>query len=107
MALKNNTNSEEILKEKVVQSQETEENTAAVNEKPEKLIYVGASVPELKQNTVFIGEIPEILNVPFVKELCIRVSEYGRFIRNVKDKNSREAFCYGKSAELAESLKSN
>ncbi len=95
-------------KEPAIEAEPKEKATKEpVNQKTAeaKKIYVGATVPGMKQNTVFVGDIPDILNVPFVRELCMEISQYGKFINDLKDKSSRAAFCYNKSVELAESLK--
>ncbi|NDO20208.1 hypothetical protein FMM68_11175 [Lachnospiraceae bacterium MD329] len=71
-----------------------------------KRIYVGASVPGYKTSTVFEGEeIPDVLNVDFVRDLCIDVSKVGEFYKKKAVTDSREAFCYRKSVEYANSLK--
>jgi len=71
-----------------------------------KRIYVGASVPGYKTSTVFEGEeIPDVLNVDFVRDLCIDVSKVGEFYKKKAVTDSREAFCYRKSVEYAKSLK--
>ncbi|MGN0108146.1 MAG: hypothetical protein ACI4A5_10690 [Hominilimicola sp.] len=71
-----------------------------------KRIYVGASVPGYKTSTVFEGEeIPDVLNVDFVRDLCIDVKKIGEFYKKKAVTDSREAFCYRKSVEYAKSLK--
>lgn len=71
-----------------------------------KRIYVGASVPGFKTSTVFEGEeIPDILNVDFVRDLCIDVEKIGEFYKKKAVTDSREAFCYRKSVEYAKSFK--
>lgn len=66
-----------------------------------KLIYVGASVPGMRANTVFEGDMPEVLNVPFVRDCCIELSQFGKWAKDRLDPKSRAAFCYSKSAEYA------
>ena len=73
----------------------------------QQLIYVGADVPGMKHNTVFIGDIPKVINVPFVQELCVDVKDYTKTMAELKDSTSRAAFCYRKSTELAVSLNTN
>lgn len=71
-----------------------------------KRIYVGASVPGFKTSTVFEGEeIPKVLDVDFVRDLCIDVEKIGEFYKKKAVTDSREAFCYRKSVEYAKSLK--
>lgn len=71
-----------------------------------KRIYVGASVPGFKTSTVFEGEeIPEALDVDFVRDLCIDIHKIGEFYKKKAVTNSREAFCYRKSLEYANRLK--
>ena len=71
-----------------------------------KRIYVGASVPGFKTSTVFEGEdIPAVLDVDFVRDLCIDIEKLGEFYKKKAVTDSREAFCYRKSAEYAKSLK--
>lgn len=80
--------------------------TLETTSEAKKRIYVGASVPGYKTSTVFEGEeIPEILNVDFVCELCIDISEISNFYKKKAVTDSREAFCYRKSVEYAKSLK--
>lgn len=68
-------------------------------------MYVGASVPGMKKNTVFTGEIPKILDVPFVRELCVDIENVNNFHKKMAVTSSREAFCYRKSVEYAQTLK--
>lgn len=71
-----------------------------------KRIYVGASMPGFKTSTVFEGEeIPTVLDVDFVRDLCIDISKIGDFYKKKAVTDSREAFCYRKSVEYAKSLK--
>jgi hypothetical protein len=82
--------------------------STAENQSPNnagKYIYAGVSLPGIKANTVITGAIPEVLNVPFVKDLVIPVEEYTNFLKKKAVTNSREAFCYRKSAEYAKTLK--
>lgn len=68
---------------------------------PVKRIYAGATVPGMRQNTVFIGEMPAVINVPFVRELCMGIADYPNYVREKRNPQSRAAFCYKKSVELA------
>lgn len=82
--------------------------TTAQTIKPDneiKKIYVGASVPGIKSHTVFTGDIPKVLDIPFVRELCIDVDKLTVFLKKKAVTSSREAFCYRKSVELAKELK--
>lgn len=89
----------------------TDENAAAVetmltittepNKSVEKRIYTGATVPGMKQNTVFTGGIPTVLDVPFVRELCMELKDYSKYVKDRRDPQSRATFCYKKSVELA------
>lgn len=69
------------------------------------LIYVGADLPGFKANTVFSGEIPKKLDVDFVRELVISVDELPAFLKKKAVSTSREAFCYRKSVEYANTFK--
>ncbi len=71
----------------------------------QKYIYVGASLPGINTNTVFTGEIQKILDVPFVRELVIPVDKFTEFIKKKSVAESREAFCWRKSAEYAKTLR--
>lgn len=78
---------------------------AAENQTEESVhIYVGASLPGIKSNTTIKGKIPEILDVPFVRELVIPLNKFTDFIKKKAVTDSREAFCYRKSAEYAKTL---
>lgn len=77
---------------------------ATENDKDNKVIYVGASLPGIKSNTVIKGKIPEKLNVPFVKDLVIPINEFTAFLKKRAQTNSREAYCYKKSVEYAKTL---
>lgn len=83
---------------------ETVTKEAPAAEKSQRM-YVGASVPGMKKNTVFTGEIPEILDVPFVRELCVDIENVNNFHKKMAVTSSREAFCYRKSVEYAQTLK--
>lgn len=67
-------------------------------------IYVGVSLPGIPANTTITGKIPAKLDVPFVRELVIPIDELPEFIKKKSVTNSREAFCYRKSAEYAKEL---
>lgn len=82
----------------------TTEKPAPQTEAARKLIYVGASVPGMRANTVFEGSIPEVLDVPFVRDCCIELSQFGKWTRDKLDPKSRAAFCYSKSVEYAINL---
>lgn len=73
-----------------------------------KRVYLGVSLPGYKTSTVFEGEkIPKVLDVPFVRELCIDLDKVGEFYKKKAVTNSREAFCYRKSAEYAKEIGGN
>ena len=72
-----------------------------------KMIYAGASVPGMKANTVFTGKIPEILDVPFVRDLCIPIDDYTEFLKRKAVTGSYEAVCYRQSVKYASELKTN
>lgn len=80
---------------------ETAENASAA---ADKKIYVGASLPGMKTNTVIKGTIPEKYNVPYVRDLFIPEDKFTEFLKKKSVTGSYEAFCYRKSAELAQSL---
>lgn len=101
-------------------AEETNKNTApaastgetkAPSAKPGKtqqeksLIYVGADLQGFKTNTVFSGEIPKKLDVDFIRELVISVDDLPQFLRKKAVSTSREAFCYRKSVEYANTLR--
>ena len=83
----------------------TADARTAENISTRSLIYVGADLPGIKANTVFTGELPKILDVPFVRELVIPVDGITEFLKKKAVTESRAAFCYRKSVEYAESLK--
>ena len=84
----------------------TDPTTLETTPTARKRIYVGASVPGLKTSTVFEGEeIPKVIDVDFVRDLCIDVEKIGEFYKKKAVTDSREAFCYRKSVEYAKSLK--
>ncbi len=74
----------------------TEENQHS----SEKLIYVGASRDGIAEGTVFCGKIPEALNKPYLRELCIDVNKLGQFKKRSAVTTSREAFLLRKSREI-------
>lgn len=90
---------EEIESEIIVSSDDSK-----TENKNDKYIYVGVSLPGIKSNTVITGKIPEILNVPFIRELVIPIERFTDFLKNKANTESRAAFCYRKSAEYAKTL---
>lgn len=68
------------------------------------LIYVGASLPGMKSNTVITGKLPKVLDEPFVRELVIPTEDFALFTKKKNVSESREAFCYRKSVEYAKRL---
>ena len=96
-------------KDTEIMTAETAEENAAAPPEPQKetikkLIYAGASVPGMRANTVFEGNIPSVLNVPFVRDCCIEPSQYGKWIKDKLNPKSHAAFCYKKSVEYAGEL---
>ncbi len=82
-----------------------EKQNTDVKTMPKKRVYLGASLPGYKTSTVFEGEkIPKVLDVPFVRELCVDVEKAGEFYKKKAVTDSREAFCYRKSAEYAKEI---
>ncbi len=67
-------------------------------------MYVGASLPGIKSNTVISGALPKVLDEPFVRELVIPPNEFAQFLKKKSMAESREAFCYRKSVEYADKL---
>ena len=65
----------------------------------EKYIYVGASRDGIAEGTL-LDEIPETLNKPFLRELCINVSDLAQFRKRAAVTTSREAFLLRKSKEI-------
>lgn len=82
----------------------TETKGAAAENHKATHIYVGVSLPGIPANTTLTGKIPTKLDVPFVRELVIPIDEFPNFIKKKSVTNSREAFCYRKSAEYAKEL---
>lgn len=107
MARKNIVAAEKTAAEATAVEEKTEEIESpptAITEadnSPVKRIYTGATVPGMKQNTVFTGNIPTVLDVPFVRELCMSLKDYGRYVKDRRNPQSRATFCYKKSVELA------
>ena len=83
----------------------TEEKSDAEQEDKVQKMYMGVSVPGMKSGTVFVGNIPKVIDVPFVRELCIPLEQVAKFNKEKAVTTSRAAFCYRKSAELAKKLK--
>lgn len=85
------------------------ENTAAEPILPEvepiKRIYVGATIGNIKTNTIFTGDIPKALDVEFVRDLCIPLDCLAEFRRRLGVTSSREAFLYRISADYAKNIK--
>lgn len=94
-----------ITDETVEKSAPPENSVSAAEKKPKsvetgkKYIYVGASKPGYSSGTVF-DEIPEVLNKPVLRELCIDINELGNFRRKAAVTTSREAFLIRKSKEV-------
>lgn len=95
----------ETKTETVAAESETAAADASAAENQTVYMYVGASLPGIKANTIISGEIPEILDVPFVRELLIPVDEFTKYVKRKSVTDSREAFCFRKSAEYAKTLK--
>lgn len=75
------------------------EKQPETSETGKKYIYVGASKPGYASGTVF-DEIPEVLNKPVLRELCIDINELAAFRRKAAVTTSREAFLIRKSKEV-------
>lgn len=110
MARKNTAATETTAAETTAVEEKTEEiesTPTAIMEadhNPAKRIYTGATIPGMKQNTVFTGNTPTMLDVPFVRELCMDLKDYGKYVKDRHDPQSRATFCYKKSVELAEKI---
>ncbi len=64
-----------------------------------KYIYVGESRNGIAKGTL-LDEIPEALNKPFLRELCIDVNKVSEFRKRAEVTTSREAFLLRKAKEL-------
>lgn len=69
-----------------------------------KRIYAGASIPGFKSGTAFTGDIPEKLDVPFVRDCCVTEDKFTAFIKQRNVTSSYAALCYRQSAEYAKAL---
>ena len=68
-------------------------------------IYIGVSVPGMKSGTVFTGKIPKVIDVDFVRELCVPIEKLSETLKKKAVTGSRVAYCYQQSAKLAQQLK--
>ena len=86
------TVSEETTEVSAVEnSNKVAESQGKPEQKDGQKIYIGVSVPGMKSGTVFTGKIPKVIDVDFVRELCVPISGV--------------AYCYQQSAKLAQQLK--
>ncbi len=69
-----------------------------------KRIYAGASIPGFKSGTAFTGDVPEKLNVPFVRDCCVTEENFTAFLKQRNVTSSYAALCYRRSAEYAKEL---
>lgn len=97
----------EVKTAPAAESEDKAESSAAENPaaSEERRIYVGASLPGAKANTVFAGEIPKILKQPFICELVVPLDKLTETKKNIAVTSSREAFCYRKSVAIAAELR--
>ena len=116
MARTKKTDTETATVQETVSEQATDvsdvknSDTAAENQdKPEQRngqkIYIGVSVPGMKSGTVFTGEIPKVIDVDFVRELCVPIDKLSETLKKKAVTGSRVAYCYQQSAKLAQQLK--
>ena len=66
---------------------------------------LGVSVPGMKSGTVFTGKIPKVIDVDFVRELCVPIEKLSETLKKKAVTGSRVAYCYQQSAKLAQQLK--
>ena len=94
-------------------SEETTEVSAVENSnkvaesqgKPEQKDGQKISVPGMKSGTVFTGKIPKVIDVDFVRELCVPIEKLSETLKKKAVTGSRVAYCYQQSAKLAQQLK--
>lgn len=81
------------------------ENMSATQEQTEPMVYAGATVPGFRTNTIFTGPMPEVINVPMVRNLCVPLSEFPKVMMERKQPGTRAYICHNESMKLAEKLK--
>ena len=96
------TVSEEITE---VSANEAAESQDKPEQKDGQKIYIGVSVPGMKSGTVFTGKIPKVIDVDFVRELCVPINKLSETLKKKAVTGSRVAYCYQQSAKLAQQLK--
>lgn len=100
------TVSEEITEDSAVEnSNEAAESQDKPEQKDGQKIYIGVSVPGMKSGTVFTGKIPKVIDVDFVRELCVPINKLSETLKKKAVTGSRVAYCYQQSAKLAQQLK--
>ena len=62
-------------------------------------------VAGMKSGTVFTGKIPKVIDVDFVRELCVPIEKLSETMKKKAVTGSRVAYCYQQSAKLAQQLK--
>ena len=98
------TVSEETTEVSAVEnSNKVAESQGKPEQKDGQKIYIGVSVPGMKSGTVFTGKIPKVIDVDFVRELCVPIEKLSETLKAVT--GSRVAYCYQQSAKLAQQLK--
>ena len=81
------------------------ESQGKPEQKDGQKIYIGVSVPGMKSGTVFTGKIPKVIDVDFVRELCVPINKLSETLKKKAVTGSRVAYCYQQSAKLAQQLK--
>ena len=101
------TTVQETVSEEITEVSAVENSNEA--DKPEQKdgqkIYIGVSVPGMKSGTVFTGKIPKVIDVDFVRELCVPINKLSETLKKKAVTGSRVAYCYQQSAKLAQQLK--
>ena len=98
------TVSEEIAEVSAVEnSNEAAESQDKPEQKDGQKIYIGVS--GMKSGTVFTGKIPKVIDVDFVRELCVPINKLSETLKKKAVTGSRVAYCYQQSAKLAQQLK--
>ena len=93
------TVSEEITEVSAVEnSNEAAESQDKPEQKDGQKIYIGVSVPGMKSGTVFTGKIPKVIDVDFVRELCVPINKLSETLKKKAVTGSRVAYCYQQSA---------
>ena len=76
------TVSEEITEVSAVEnSNEAAESQDKPEQKDGQKIYIGVSVPGMKSGTVFTGKIPKVIDVDFVRELCVPINKLSETLK--------------------------